>query len=47
MDGAKLYDAACKMGLEGIVAKRRDRIIAASTFLLRARGIANRCAASG
>jgi ATP dependent DNA ligase-like protein len=24
MDGAKLYDAACKMGLEGIVAKRRD-----------------------
>jgi ATP-dependent DNA ligase len=24
MDGGKLYEAACKMGLEGIVAKRRD-----------------------
>jgi bifunctional non-homologous end joining protein LigD len=24
MDGTKLYEAACKMGLEGIVAKRRD-----------------------
>jgi ATP-dependent DNA ligase len=24
MDGTKLYEAACRMGLEGVVAKRRD-----------------------